>query len=217
MQISWIDWFGYAASVVILISLTMSSIVRLRWINLLGALMFATFGYLIGSIPTGTLNAGIAIIDIYYLLRLYRARDELAIVEIERFSPFLAHFLQRNEEEIQRLFGRSVIPPDDQVFLYLRNNNVAGLLAGSLSGETFVIHIDFVTRAYRDLRIGQHFLQKRLSSVLPGVTQLEAHAADESHAAYLRQVGFMRSDDSPETFVKSIGGPASPAHSPQQE
>ncbi|MCK4513815.1 MAG: hypothetical protein KAU31_01090 [Spirochaetaceae bacterium] len=36
MTINWLDWFGYAASVVILVSLTMTSIVRLRWTNLAG-------------------------------------------------------------------------------------------------------------------------------------------------------------------------------------
>ena len=46
MGIHWLDWFGYAASGVILISLTMSSIVKLRWINLAGAVMFAVFGFL---------------------------------------------------------------------------------------------------------------------------------------------------------------------------
>ena len=87
MTIPWLDWFGYLASVVILISLTMSSIVRLRWINLAGAVMFAAFGYLIGSIPTGTLNLGIALIDIYYLVRLYRAKDELAMVYFPTDDP----------------------------------------------------------------------------------------------------------------------------------
>ncbi|MFW6213587.1 MAG: hypothetical protein ACOC8L_11865, partial [Spirochaetota bacterium] len=62
-MVGWLEWFGYAASVVILISLTMSSIVKLRWINLAGAVMFAAYGYLIGSIPTGSLNLGIALID----------------------------------------------------------------------------------------------------------------------------------------------------------
>ena len=205
MEINWLDWFGYAASLVILISLTMSSIVRLRWINLAGAIMFACFGFLIGSIPTGSLNAGIALIDIYYLVKLYGARDELAIVEIERSSPFLAHFLQRNQDELEHIFGGSTIPEHDRVFLYLRDNSVAGLLAGAESGSTFTIHIDFVTRRYRDLRIGQFFLQEeRLKSVLPQTSRLEAQASDHAHEVYLRQVGFSRSDESSERFVKTL-------------
>jgi hypothetical protein len=205
MEITWLDWFGYAASVVILISLTMSSIVRLRWINLAGAILFATFGFLIGSVPTGSLNACIALIDIYYLVKLYSAKDELAIVEVERSSPFLAHFLQRNKDELEHIFGGSTIPERDRVFLYLRDNSVAGLLAGAESGKTFTIHIDFVTRRYRDLRIGQFFLQEeRLKSVLPKVSQLEARANDHAHEVYLRHVGFSRSDESQERYVKSL-------------
>lgn len=105
MTINWLEWFGYAASVVILASLTMSSIVRFRWINLAGAMMFATFGFLIGSIPTGTLNLRITFIDIYYLWKIYSTKDELAIVEADLGSGHFNHFWGLNHIEISRIFG----------------------------------------------------------------------------------------------------------------
>ena len=67
MEFNWIEWFGYLASLVILISFLNSSIIKLRIINLVGCILFATFAYLIGSIPTIFVNLSIACINIYYL------------------------------------------------------------------------------------------------------------------------------------------------------
>jgi len=35
-----IEWTGYLASIVVLISLLMASVVKLRWINMAGAFLF---------------------------------------------------------------------------------------------------------------------------------------------------------------------------------
>lgn len=197
MAITWLDWFGYASSLVILVSLMMSSIVRLRWINLVGAAMFSTFGFLIGSIPTGGLNLGIAIIDIYYLIRIYRERDQLAIVATDPGSEIFRHFWRVNADEIRRIFGEVTIEADHEVFFYLRNNNTAGILVGRRDDEeTFSILLDYVTPAYRDLRIGQYVIaEAHIRERVPGVTRLVAAPGAEEHQAYLRRLGFRPRED----------------------
>ncbi|MEZ5149235.1 MAG: hypothetical protein R2759_19740 [Bacteroidales bacterium] len=50
MELSVLEWIGYMASGIIALSMTMSSIVKFRWINLVGAGTFATYGFLIGAI-----------------------------------------------------------------------------------------------------------------------------------------------------------------------
>ena len=48
-----LEIFGYVASIIIAISLTMKNIHRLRWWNLFGAIAFSTYGVLIGAWPVG--------------------------------------------------------------------------------------------------------------------------------------------------------------------
>ena len=38
-----LEWIGYTASLIVLVSLLMSSIKKLRWINLFGALIFGAW------------------------------------------------------------------------------------------------------------------------------------------------------------------------------
>ena len=53
---SGIEILDYVASVVVALSLSMSSIVRLRWLNMGGAALFSTYGFLIGAMPVALLK-----------------------------------------------------------------------------------------------------------------------------------------------------------------
>ena len=86
-------WIGYAASGVIALSMTMNSIVKFRWINLLGATTFATYGFLIDAFPVMFLNGFIAAVDIFYLLRIYAKTHLFDTLEIRKDNKYLLKFL----------------------------------------------------------------------------------------------------------------------------
>ena len=69
------ELIGYLASVLILISLMMSSILRLRLINMVGAAGFSLYGLLIGAYPVAVLNGIIVVVNAYYLVRILRAKE----------------------------------------------------------------------------------------------------------------------------------------------
>lgn len=62
-----IEWVGYAASLFILISLTMTSIIRLRIINSIGCILFVIYGLNVHAYPVAISNALIILINIYNL------------------------------------------------------------------------------------------------------------------------------------------------------
>jgi len=66
------EWVGYLASVVVAISLMMANIKKLRWWNLVGAVLFVAYGLAIDAIPVALVNFFIVLIDAYYLVKLYR-------------------------------------------------------------------------------------------------------------------------------------------------
>ncbi len=69
-----VETLGFIASFIVLISLLMSSIKLLRWINLVGAILFACYGILISSVPTIFMNFGIVFINIFYLSKIYSTK-----------------------------------------------------------------------------------------------------------------------------------------------
>lgn len=69
------EWLGYAASVLVGISLLMGDMRRLRVINLLGCLLFTVYGLMIEAFPVAVMNLFGAGVNIYHLLRLRGAKD----------------------------------------------------------------------------------------------------------------------------------------------
>ncbi len=80
----------------------MSSVKRLRWINLAGSLFFSAYGFLLGSLPVGFMNAGIVIINIYYLNQIYSSKEYFKVLHIEGESDYLNYFLEYYKADIDK-------------------------------------------------------------------------------------------------------------------
>ncbi|MBV7316836.1 YgjV family protein [Shewanella sp. NIFS-20-20] len=73
-QHMWVEILGYFASVMVAISLMMKNIVWLRWLNFVGCVAFSIYGILIAAWPVAGMNAFVAGINIYHLIKIYRAQ-----------------------------------------------------------------------------------------------------------------------------------------------
>ncbi len=206
MTVNWVEWFGYFSSFVVLVSLTMNSIIKLRWINLIGALMFSAFGFMISSYPTGILNLGIAFIDIYFLYQIYMRKEEFSMVKANCDSDYFKHFINFNRKEIREQYDKLSEVYDYEAYYYLRNNNIAGVMMGkALDDETFFIEVDYVTEEFRDFKIGKYFLgESRIGMLLKGYKTLVAKANSQEHAYYLKKIGFKKAGEGTEEYIKTI-------------
>ncbi len=194
MVFDWVEWFGYLASLVVLISLTMTSIIKLRWINLLGCILFAIFAYLIDSVPTVFMNIGIACINLYFLYKIYTTKEEFKIINAATDSEFYQHFLKVNFKDIKKQFNPDELSPDYASFYMLRNNNIAGILVGEKTAQgVFDIKLDYVIPQYRDFKLGNYYYQEHPEYFKEkGINTLKASASESSHCLYLEKMGFKR-------------------------
>ncbi|MGK0408505.1 MAG: hypothetical protein ACJASB_000652 [Shewanella psychromarinicola] len=74
-NINIIEILGYAASVMVAISLMMKDIVLLRWLNFVGCSFFVAYGYAIEAWPVAGMNAFVACINIFHLIKIYRNKS----------------------------------------------------------------------------------------------------------------------------------------------
>jgi len=193
--ISWIEWFGYAASIVVAISLMMSSIVKLRWLNLAGAAMFSSYGFIIGALPVGFLNLFIVVINVVYLVRMYREKDDFRIMRWSGSNEYLEHFLDFHRAEIARFFPRLDYRNLDgrSVFFLVKNSAPIGLLLGRTQVDgSFLIELDYVGPQYRDFKMGSFLYEKNDFFRQQGYSTLKAAASGGDHDAYLTRMGFAR-------------------------
>lgn len=201
-----LEWIGYIASMIVLVSLLMSSIKRLRWINLVGALVFGFYGFMIGSIPTGFMNVGIVLIDIYYLVKMYQSKDFFKVLPIEKDHEYLNMFLDFYKEDINK-FGEGELDAISNAkvkFFVLRNMTPAGIfIADELDKETLEIKLDYVAPQFRDFKIGNFVFesQKEYFKSL-GYKQFKAVTDFKEHIVYVKKMGFV--EETENIYKKSI-------------
>lgn len=66
------EFLGYAASIFIGVSLLMSDMTKLRWINLVGCILFVIYGLYIRAYPVAIMNLFGAMVNIWHLYKLFR-------------------------------------------------------------------------------------------------------------------------------------------------
>jgi len=201
-----LQWIGYTASVIIAVSMMMSSIVKFRWINLVGAITFSIYGFLIGAIPVGFLNGFIVIVDIYYLSIIYTKEEIFEILEIRPDNKYLIRFIEFHNEEIQRFFPGFTYKPDMNTvsFFILRNMAVAGLyLAHREDGNILKVGLDYVIPEYRDFKNGKYvYLRLKDRFIQAGYTKVMAEGNSVKYIKYLKKFGFK--EDTNGMFIKDL-------------
>lgn len=64
----YVEIFGYLGTLLVFISMTMSSMRRLRVLNILGSLVTAIYSVIISAYPILFLNLGLSLVNLYKLL-----------------------------------------------------------------------------------------------------------------------------------------------------
>ena len=194
MDLQILQWIGYAASGVIAISMTMNSIVKFRWINLIGASTFAIYGFLIEAYPVMALNGFIVTVDIYYLLKIYTKNHLFDTLEIRGDNKYLLKFLDYHKAEIHKFFPEFSYKAEMNTisFFVLRNMAVAGIfLAHRENGNVLKVGLDYVIPEYRDYKNGKyvyHHLKDFFKK--DGFEKIITQGGTPKHIKYLKKLGF---------------------------
>jgi len=191
-----IEWIGYAASILIALSLLMTSLLKLRWINFFGCLLFAVYGFSIGALPVAIINSFIAVVNVYYLLKMYGQEEKFKILELEQNDQYLKEFTNFYAEGIKKHFPDFIKQEWDLGFYVLRNLVIAGIfLAKKVEKDTLLVKLDFVTPQYRDFKVGEYiFLENKDYWSKLGYRYIKAYSAEEKHIKYLKRMGFVEKE-----------------------
>ena len=81
MEFNMVEILGYAASIMVAISLTMKDIVRLRVLNFIGCALFTSYGVMIDAWPVVATNGFIACVNIYFLAKMQQEKKAEAMKE----------------------------------------------------------------------------------------------------------------------------------------
>ena len=191
-----IEIIGYVGSGLVLISMLMRSVFKLRIINLAGSVIFSVYALIIKSYPTAVMNICLALINVYYLIRMSKPVRNFSVYEDRADSAWVKWLLEHYREDIARFFPdfRADAPDngDARVFVVLQESEAAGLLIGKPDGDGLDLLLDYATPVYRDCSVCT-----ALYAALPehGVRSLTWKTNPEAHVAYLQKMGFTAGKD----------------------
>lgn len=197
---------GYVASTLILLSVTRTSILKLRIIGLAGSTAFVVYALLIEAYPIVIVNTIIAGVHLYFLYQLQsRRREFFRLLRVDSDSKYLLDFLSFYGDEIDKFQPEfSYVPGgDEQVRTFvLRDMVPAGLFIGSIQDTRLSIDLDFVIPQYRDMRVAQ-FLFSASTRLTEGkrLTEAVTRSGTEVHNDYLERIGFQLRDGA---YVKDL-------------
>ena len=194
-----VEAVGYFGSLLIIISMLMTSVVKLRIINSIGSAVFAGYALCIHSYPTAAMQFCLIIINCMGLYRLLRTKNVYSVVKLEPGEAFLSYFLHTYGEDIVRYFpGIPAAGQYDCAYLVCCGYSHAGVLLGTMEGDSLTVKIDYTISRYRDTSVGT-FLYAWLSAA--GVRRLIAETSCPAHVAYLKKMGFVQQEGK---FIKQL-------------
>lgn len=189
-----IEYIGYAASAIILVSLIMSSAKKLRMINLIGGILFTVYGFLIKSYPVAFMNLAISFVNIYYLYKMFVTSDYFKLLSIDKQSSYLKYFFNYYKQDIEKFFPETNVDVDasEISFYILRNVVPAGFfVANKVDHETLRVDFDYVVPTYRDFQMGEYIYKKKKSIFTDkGYKFLITYTNNDKHEKYLKKMGF---------------------------
>ena len=203
------EGIGYAASLIILVSLLMTNVFRLRVINLAGSLIFSLYGWLIGAWPVCVINLVIAGIDAWHLLQTMRASAifELSQVGNGSGAEYLKRFFLFHERELIK-YAPGLTFEDLQgadTFLIFLNMLPVGVFSYRQNGPAADIVLDFMIPEYRDFKAGRFIYRtKRMFFKEKGIKRFCAVARHPSQPKYYQRNGFVREEGKPGGFVNTL-------------
>lgn len=194
------ELIGYAASLLVAISLMMSQILRLRVLNLIGSFTFSVYGFLIGSWPVALMNAFIVGINIYYLIGMIRLKSFFTVLKVSSDDQYLRYFLDFYLDDMRKFQPEapSEIPLRSFNIFILRDMIPAGLFSGRKTADgVLTVDIDYVIPKFRDFKTG-HFLYHDQIDLFKseGIREIYMFAFNKTHVDYLKRIGFTETNES---------------------
>ncbi|HKI89676.1 MAG TPA: hypothetical protein VKA38_11665 [Draconibacterium sp.] len=200
LNIPLVEWIGYLASTVVLISLSLSSILRLRIVNLFGSALFSFYGFYIGSLPVGIMNLIIVFFNLYYLQKLMLKKDNFEIIESDSNQEVIKKFLVYFKKDIQKYFPEFKLQPGSRqlILMVMRNMNFAGLFIAREKDDILEVELDYVTPQYRDYKNGI-FLFNHFSDAIKNkkYKAVKARSGIPQQIIYLKKIGFAEDRSNP--------------------
>ena len=189
-----IECIGYAGSLLVLASMLMTSVFKLRVINTIGSLIFTIYALIIHSYPTALMNACLVLINLRFLWKMKKMDKDFSLAACAPQDSFVRFFIDSYRSDIRECFPGIALDLEDatQAYLVCCEGKPVGVTAGQQQGNVLNLLLDYTIPQYRDFSVGR-YLMTRLKE--QGIAKLCYGGPVEHHLPYLQKLGYVKNGE----------------------
>ena len=205
----WIEIIGYIGSILVAVSLMMKNILKLRVINMIGALFFMVYSLIIMTYPIFIVNLIICIVDLYYIYMLLTKEELFSMISIQdNNSPFLTSFIKYYYGDIVKFFPNfnENIMENAEVAIICRDMVPVGLFASRVVNNTQIeVLIDYIIPKYRDFKNAEFVYRKEMAKYMnKGYTSFITYTNNGTHKNYLKKIGYKQDQTNEALYIRQF-------------
>jgi hypothetical protein len=190
-------YFGYLASLMLILALLAKNDIKFRWFNTAGNICFIIYGLLLVAVPVLITNTILLIINLYYLVRIYNRRENFDLIEFKGEEKLVEKFLLYHQKDIAAYFPdfKKEELNNNLSFVVLRDLVIANMFCAKLNaqGDAEVL-INYTLPKYRDYKVGRFIFEREKQFLISrGIKKIIYNkVANPEHLAFLRVMGFVK-------------------------
>ena len=197
-----IELIGYLGSFLVVVSMLMTSLKKLRIVNTVGSVIFTIYALIIHSYPTAFMNFCLVAINVYKLYRIKKDSPHYHVYESSGKDTSLHYLTDYYKEDILHYFPDTdleAVKECNAVYMVVCDTAPAGFLIGNrIQADTIDVVVDYSTPKYRDSSVGSYLYQELAKK---GIRKLQFCVSSVDHEHYMKKMGFTRTV---EGFVKEL-------------
>ncbi len=101
-------YFGYLASLCLILALVINNDLKFRWFNTIGNLAFIIYAILLAAIPVMITNLILLGINLFYLVKIYRKKENFDLLEFNGDEKLAQKFMEFYKKDIAIYFPGSM-------------------------------------------------------------------------------------------------------------
>jgi hypothetical protein len=205
-------YFGYLASLCLIIALLVNNDLKFRWFNTMGNVFFITYAIILSAFPVLLTNVILLGINVYYLIKVYRRQENFDMLEFNGDEKLAQKFLQFYQKDIAAYFPdfNSTVMQHNLNFVIIRDLVIANMFSAKIeSNGDAVVVLNYTLEKYRDYKVGTYIFEKERDHLIEkGIKRIVySKVVNKNHRQFLTVMGFKKEvAGNEEHYIKTLVG-----------
>ncbi len=133
----YLEIFGYIGTALVIVSMMMTSVVKLRIFNMCGGLISLIYSICVGAWPVVVLNACLICINFVQTVRQLKKREVVAFVPVEANDPAAKHLFGVWKKDAQKHYPNLdfMAMRDEKIHILYVGEEAVGFSVAASNGE----------------------------------------------------------------------------------